>query len=104
VEAVFRVLWNDEISARQVNTEMHGSNHRGHSPSPGLGGYIRLFPADVYFAWSPFASSSPPRFLSGTPNHSFLFSLSLFPCDTENEQLEGALGQIREQCGQLPAL
>jgi hypothetical protein len=42
------------------------------------------------------------RFLSGTPNHSFLFSLSFFPCDTEHaEQLEGALGQIREQWGQL---
>ena len=27
VEAVFRVLWNDEISARQANSEMHGSNH-----------------------------------------------------------------------------
>ena len=47
MEAVFRVLWNDEISARQVNSEMHGSNHRGHSPSPGFGGYIRLSPAMV---------------------------------------------------------
>ncbi len=102
MEAVFRVLWNDEISARQVNSEMHGSNHRGHSPSSGLGGYIRLFPADVYFARSPFASSSPPRFLSGTPKLFCLFSLSFFPCDIEHaEQLEGALGQIRELWGQL---
>ena len=31
----------------------------------------------------------------------FFFLSLFFPCDTKHEQLEGALGQIREQWGQL---